>query len=428
MTNLVLLTIIGFILFMARGVVNPVTSLYAQDLGATYVLLSALGTSTSVFSVIFSYMWGRRSDVIGGRKSFMLWGIVLLTIEAACTASIPWIAAAFDLAKPVYLLFPLRLVGAVGNTAYTTANLAMLGDLLETRTTQRGQRMGWVRGSSSLGFGLMAFTAGKIADTFALNVPYYISALLLAIALLLTVVLKEERFQRVQEAHPFEWHGAWQSFLARFRDAWSVISGHDAAFDRDTVSTGPKLPLAPLLIASFLFSLMMGSVYEVWANYMKLEVGYSATIVAVLWATASTSEFPFMILSGWLSDRIGRLPMLSLGFVGWAIVIASYIVVPRMPWIVIVQLTRGMAFSAVTTASMAYAAEARGRNQRGQVSGLYSAMGGVGSIVGAAMGGTLAQLVSFHFMFGVASVAMLLGALYFAVVYRQQQRAATVAA
>lgn len=428
MTNLVLLTIIGFILFMARGVVNPVTSLYAQDLGATYVLLSALGTSTAVFSVIFSYMWGRRSDVIGGRKNFMLWGVVLLTIEAACTASIPWIAATFDLAKPVYLLFPLRLVGAVGNTAYTTANLAMLGDLLETRTTQRGQRMGWVRGSSSLGFGLMAFTAGKIADTFALNVPYYISALLLAIALLLTVVLKEERFQRAQVARPFEWHSAWQSFLSRFRDAWSVIAGHDAAFDGDTVSTGPKLPLAPLLIASFLFSLMMGSVYEVWANYMKIEVGYSATIVAVLWATASTSEFPFMILSGWLSDRIGRLPMLSLGFVGWAIVIASYIVVPMMPWIVIVQLTRGMAFSAVTTASMAYAAEARGRNQRGQVSGLYSAMGGVGSIVGAAMGGTLTQLVSFHFMFGVASVAMLLGALYFAIVYRQQQRAATVAA
>ena len=43
MTNLVVLTIIGFIMFMSQGVVGPVSSLYAQELGASYVLLSVLG-------------------------------------------------------------------------------------------------------------------------------------------------------------------------------------------------------------------------------------------------------------------------------------------------------------------------------------------------------------------------------------------------
>ncbi|NLX37250.1 MAG: MFS transporter [Chloroflexi bacterium] len=426
MTNLVLLTIIGFILFMSRGVVGPVSSLYAQELGASYVLLSVLGTTTSVFTVIASYMWGRSSDVMGSRKTFMLGGLGVLAVESTLTAMIPVFAPLLGAVQPFVWLFPLRLLGTIGTAAYSTANLAMLGDLLESHASGRGQRMGWVRGSSSAGFGLMAFTAGKIADTFAINIPYYISAALLALAFVLAVALKEERFKREKAAGSFEWHSAWQAFLARFRDAWAVIAGNDDAFDGDTVSTGPKLPLAPLLISSFLFSLMMGSVYEVWANYMKHEAGFTTTVVTMLWATASTSEFPFMILGGWLSDRVGRLPMLSLGFLGWAIVITGYIVVPVMPWIVVIQLIRGLAFSAVTATAMTYAAEARGRSQRGQVAGLYGAMGGVGSILGAAMGGTLTAWVSFHFMFGVATVAMLAGAVYFAVVeWRRRQTALT---
>jgi len=424
MTNLALLTIVGFVLFMSRGIVGPVTSLYAQDMGASLVLLSALGTTTSVFSVFLSYTWGRSSDVKGGRKAFMLIGLGLLAVEALFTAMIPVVSPGLGIARPYLLLFPTRLIGAVGQTAYSTANLAMLGDLLETRASGRGARMGLVRGSSSLGFGLMAFGAGKLSDMFAINVPFYISAGLLAIAFLLTLRLQEERFVGARRLGRFDWHSAWQSFATRISDAWSVISGHDVTLEGEAATKGPRLPLAPLLIASFLFSLMMGSVYGVWANYMKHEVGFSTTLVSVLWATASTSEFPWMIFTGWLSDRLGRLPMMSLGFLVWALIFVGYVFTPQMPWIVVIQLVRGFAFSAVTASAMTYAAEARGRSQRGQVSGLYDAMGGVGSIVGAAIGGTLAQWRGFHFMFAIAAIAMLAGAVYFASSHWRSRRAA----
>ena len=95
MTNLVVLTIIGFIMFMSQGVVGPVSSLYAQELGASYVLLSVLGTTTSIFTVIASYMWGRTSDVMGSRKAFMLGGLGVLAVQAALTASIPAFAPAY---------------------------------------------------------------------------------------------------------------------------------------------------------------------------------------------------------------------------------------------------------------------------------------------------------------------------------------------
>ena len=381
MTSLVLMTIIGFILFMSRGIVGPVSSLYAQELGASYVMLSALGTTTSVLSVIASYMWGRTSDMVGRRKAFMLSGLGLLALEALLTAMIPLYGHALPGVKPYLWLFPLHLLGAMGGAAFTTSNLAMLGDLLEGRDAQRGQRMGWVRGISSLGFGLMAFGSGKIADTFQINIPFYISSALLAVALVLALNIKEQGFAPTAAPPPFDWRTAWRSFLARFQDAWGVIVG-SKDLEGDDTAVGVKLPLAPVLISSFLFSLMMGSVYSVWANYMKNEALFSTTIVTILWATASTSEFPFMILAGWLSDRVGRLPLMGVGFLLWAVVISSYIFAPIMPWIVVVQLTRGFAFSAVTASAMAYAAEARGRSQRGQVAGLYGAAGGIGSILG----------------------------------------------
>ena len=116
----------------------------------------------------------------------------------------------------------------------------MLGDLLESRASGRGQRVGWVRGSSSAGFGLMAFTAGKIADTFAINIPFYISAALLAVAFVLALGLKEERFKRDRVPATFEWRSAWQAFLARFRDAWAVIGGRDEALTATPSAPAPS--------------------------------------------------------------------------------------------------------------------------------------------------------------------------------------------
>ena len=203
---------------------------------------------------------------------------------------------------------------------------------------------------------------------------------------------------------------------------------HQGRDDLVLAAPADRLPLAPLLISAFCFSLIMGSVYSVWANYMHSEAGFSMGATTALWATASTSELPLMMLAGWLSDRIGRLPMLSIGFGVWALVIIAYIFVPFLPWIILVQLTRGFAYSSITATSMAYAAEVRGRSQRGQVSGLYGSAGGMGAIVGAAIGGTLAQATSIKFMFGANAVVVILGAIYIAVIALRTRRQPAAAA
>jgi MFS family permease len=427
MTDYTLMTIIAFILFMSRGITGPVNSLYVASLGASYVAIGLLGTITSLTMITFSYVWGRASDHVGQRKVFLVLGLAALAVSDGLIAMAP---------SYVYL-FPLRILGAMAQAAYATSSLALMGDLLERGGEERGQstrgrRMGTFRGLSSLGFGLMAFLSGSIADWLSLRVPFGLAAFFLLVAFVLSLRVNEPSSGLTSELTM----DTGLAFLrALLRSAWLGLRSavvwlldvvrrpakkkHRVGLDVVPVPQAEnveRLPLAPLLLSAFLWSLVTGAVYAVWANYMVSELGYSQAAMSRLWALASTTEFPLMILAGWLSDRIGRLPMLSLGFLAWTLVFVGYVLVPGMPWIVFVQLTRGFAYSAFTATAMTYATEVRARAQRGRVSGMYSSAGGIGSILGSSMGGVLTQLTDFRTMIATNAALIFGGAVYLAAV------------
>jgi MFS family permease len=387
MKNVTLMTVIAFILFMSVGVTSPINSLYVQSLGASYLAIGLLGTVTSLAMIFFSYVWGRASDRLGQRRVFLVLGLATLVVSYGLIAVVPSYG----------YLFPLRVLEAVAQAAYGTASLALMGDLLERQPGELGRRMGTYRGLCSLGFGLTAFLSGSIADWLSIRVPFGLAAIFLTGAFFLSLRIEEP------SSHP-----------ARVRDRQPLPELEVASVPQPERSGRP--PLAPLLISAFLWSLVTGAVYAVWANYMVGELGYSQAGMSRLWALASLSEFPLMILAGWLSDRVGRLPMLSLGFLAWTLVFLGYVFVPVMPWIVLVQLVRGFAYSAFTATAMTYAAEVRSKSQRGQASGLYSSAGGIGAILGSSMGGALTQFTSFRIMIITNAALIFSGAVYLAVV------------
>ena len=388
--RLLILMVVIFLQFMASGLTGPLNSLYVKSLGANYALIGMLGTVGSLTTLALSYLWGYISDRTQQRKRFMMVGLAGAALRLGLMSIVP---------NYLYV-FPLRILGAIAQSAYGTTNLALMGDLLE-RQQGRGRSMGIYRGLGSLGFGLMAFIAGSIADRTSLRVPFALGSGLAAIAFLLSFAIKEPRpagHAAHDEAQPMD-----QETKER-----GEATGHKPSSEKKE----PRLPMTPLLVAAFLWSLIFSGVYSVWVNYMVEQVGYSQTMATRLWSIASTSEFPFMILTGWMSDRVGRLPMLSLGFLAWTLVFLGYVTVPVMPWIILIQLMRGFAFSAYTVTAMTYAAEVRSRESRGRASGLYSSAGGMGRIVGSTMGGTLTQVLGFVPVIRICAGLIFGGALY----------------
>jgi len=433
MNDITLMTIIAFTLFMSNGVTGPLSSLYAESLGANFVAIGLLGTVRSLAAIVFGYVWGRASDLWGQRKLFLVGSLAAVSVSYGL----------ISLAPSYRWHYPMRVLGALAQAGYGTASLALMGDLLEHRSKDRGQRMGTFRGLASLGFGLMALISGSIADRSSLRVPFVMAAVFALAACGVAFFVHEPKpggsvraYKRtlrqglrltgslvVEMSHEFK---------VSVTRAWTAVASALGRRPRSQPGAGSEdapelsqLPLAPLLVSAWLWSLVTGAVYAVWANYMVGEMGYSPATMTALWALASTSEFPLMILAGWLSDRFGRLPMLSLGFLAWAFVFAGYVVAPVLPWIVGIQLVRGFAYSAYTATAMTYASEVRSRAQRGWASGLFSAAGGIGSILGASVGGTLTQLAGFRVMFAANSVLILLGAVYLgieALRYRRKVR------
>ncbi len=379
MNTLRLITTIGFILFMSRGITGPMSSLYMEALGANYVAIGLLGAVTSLTTILFSYLWGRASDRAGNRKQFLSLGLALLALSFGAMAIIP----------QYEYLFLLNFLNAAAQAAYMTASLALMGDLLETHTEGRGRRMGVYRGLGSLGFGLMAFVAGSVAEQWSLRAPFVLATIFSTVAWLLTQAVKEPRTHSTDAPPP-------------------PPSGLD---EETVVASSSGLPLLPLLIAAFLWSLVIGAVYAVWANYMVTEIGYREAQMSRLWALASLSEVPLMILAGQLSDRVGRLPMLSAGLAAWSLVFVGYVVTPQQPWIIGVQLLRGFAYSAFTATAMTYAAEVRAREERGRAAGLYNAAGGIGSVLGSSLGGVVTQVSGFQTMILGSAAAVFGGSL-----------------
>jgi MFS family permease len=420
--NVALLTAIGFILFMSIGVTAPINSLYAESLGASYVAIGLLEAVTSLSMILSGYVWGRASDRLGQRKVFLVVGLGTLAVGQGLKA-----------AAPSYeYLFPLNILGAIAQAAYVTISLALMGDLLEQRPDEQGRRMGLYRGLGSLGFSLMAFLSGGVADRFSIRVPFVLASLVLVVASWLASSIQEPSPDPTAQVTLRDWIACFRLVLDSAREAAGAMADQFGGLIRrhpngeGLVKPGPtsttdhkgaeRLPLNPLLISTFLWSLAFGAVVTVWPNYMVGELGYTQGDVGRLWSFAAFFEFPLMILTGWLSDRIGRLPMLGLGLLAWVVVFGGYVLVPVMPWIIVIQLVRGFAYAAFTATAMTYAAEARPKSERGWASGLYNSSSGIGNVLGSFTGGALAQFTGFRTMISINAMLILVGAIYVTVV------------
>jgi hypothetical protein len=78
-----------------------------------------------------------------------------------------------------------------------------------------------------------------------------------------------------------------------------------------------------------------------WPNFMDA-LGYSKTAISSLWGLAALVEAPAMWLVGIASDWIGRIPLLVIGSLGIAFIMAGYILLSRwLAALMAVQALRG---------------------------------------------------------------------------------------
>ena len=389
-----LLTLVSAFVFVAMGFTSPVMTIYLESLGASFAQISLILTSFTLAALLANYTSGRLSDRLTRRKPLLIGGLLLLGFAYFWLSRVP----------TATLAWPVRIVEGIGSGTYATLSLAMMGDLLE-HSGRRGRSMGIFRGIGSASFAVGAVAGGWFATRFSAPVVFLIAAGCYAAAAGVMILIHERRSMgapaAAAEPPPLSAGAAPPTPLA-------APLGAPQGYPLRTLG----LP-ALFLGGVFIWTAAVGAAASMWPNAMA-HMGYDQQTISSLWGLAALIELPGMTIAGALSDTIGRAPLLAAGAFGVSLVFLGYIFVAQwLPALVGVQVLRGLSYGSYMASAMTYAAEHGNRQNRGSVSGIYSAATGGGQLAGTLTGGLVVQAFGFPPLFALCALAAVIGGVCF---------------
>ncbi len=365
-----------FCYFAAMAGFMPFLTLYYNQLGLSATEIGLLVGISPVVTFIAAPLWGGLADATRRHKPMLLATIVLATL----------VVGVFLIGTNLYQLIPvvvaLALFSAPIMPLIDNTVLAMLGDHRE--------RYGRIRLWGALGWGAVGTIGGLLVDWAGLGASFFsyffFMLLLLATAIRMPVVEQSigSRF----------WQGARSLFADR---QWTV-----------------------LLVTIFCSGVAMSITNHFLFLYVDT-LGGSRTLMGLSLTAATISEVPIFFYAERLLQRWGARGLLMASLLAQVIRVFAYALMPT-PWLILpISLLHGFTFSAMWTASVAYAGELAApkglmTTAQGMLSGVSMGLGGV---IGALIGGVVFEQWGPVALFHMAGLIALVGMLFFPLAGRQ---------
>lgn len=240
-------------------------------------------------------VFGRLGDMIGRKYTFLA-TIILMGVATFCVGLLPTYAS-IGIAAPIILvvlrmLQGLALGGEYGGAATYVAEHAPIG--------KRGFHTSWIQSTATLGLllsllvvlGCRYFTGDQF-EVWGWRIPFLLSIVLLGISTWIRLSLHEspaylkmKEEGKTSKAPIRESFGKWENLKVVLVALFSINAGQAVTFYA-----------AQFYVLFFL------------TQFLKMDpaVANSLLIISVVIGA------PFFIFFGWLSDKVGRKPVLMLG-------------------------------------------------------------------------------------------------------------------
>lgn len=240
-------------------------------------------------------VFGRLGDMIGRKYTFLA-TIILMGVATFCVGLLPTYAS-IGIAAPIILvvlrmLQGLALGGEYGGAATYVAEHAPIG--------KRGFHTSWIQSTATLGLllsllvvlGCRYFTGDQF-EVWGWRIPFLLSIVLLGISTWIRLSLHEspaylkmKKEGKTSKAPIRESFGKWENLKVVLIALFSINAGQAVTFYA-----------AQFYVLFFL------------TQFLKMDpaVANSLLIISVVIGA------PFFIFFGWLSDKVGRKPVLMLG-------------------------------------------------------------------------------------------------------------------
>jgi len=266
----------------------------SETAGFIFVLLGfAAGFAVRPFGAIF---FGRLGDLIGRKYTFLV-TILIMGLSTAVVGFLPSYAS-IGIAAPIILiglrlLQGLALGGEYGGAATYVAEHAPMG--------KRGLYTSWIQTTATMGLflsllvilGCREWLGGEAFEAWGWRIPFLVSILLLAISVWIRLSLNESPM--------------FQKMKAEGKGSSSPL--------KDSFGQWANLKIVILALLGLTVGQAVvwytGQFYTLFFLTQTLKV--DLTTANVLIALSLAIATPGFIFFGWLSDRIGRKPIIMAG-------------------------------------------------------------------------------------------------------------------
>jgi MFS family permease len=168
-----------------------------------------------------------------------------------------------------------------------------------------------------------------------------------------------------------------------------------------------KSPLLTKTLVILLFSMIVanigGSMYGPLLPLYVQELGADVGQIGVFFTLSMIAPLLFQILGGWLSDAIGRVQAMAIGSIAGLAGYIVFVISPSWGWLLLGMTGLAVATSFVGPSFQALIAEETNEGNRGRVFSVTQGIFMIVGVIGAPLGGWLADKVGFRFMFMVAA-------------------------
>lgn len=384
MTPFLTLVLIGFVArfgySMAR---SPVLPRFAQDLGAGPEMIGLIVAASTVTGVVVKLPAGALSDLIGRRSMMLLGGFFF--------AGPPFL---YPFVETPGTLVALRFLHGFATAIFGPVAAAFVADL-----SQRGraEKLGWFAAAGDLGGtlgplvgGLLLFYTASYDATF-----WTVGALGL---LPILMVLRLPRDHHADAARV--------SLAERSHQFWSGI--------REVIGSRAIIIASTLEAALYVgYGVFLGF-FPPYARAIGLNDAQIGLVMGGQLATTMLAK----PLSGRLSDRLGRKPMILVGLLLCAVTLP---VVPTLTslWLLLsVSALFGLGVAIVTPSTTALVADLVKTRRMGSAMGVFGTIWDCGEAAGPIMAGFLIASLSYAPAFGLIAIFMAAIAVLFLVAVR----------
>jgi SET family sugar efflux transporter-like MFS transporter len=320
------------------------------------LLIGLVGGLPTVVGLLTVNLWGALSDRWHRRLPIIAMGFAAQAI-------------AFILYLSIRDTLSFLLVTCVAS-AFSTAAVPMANAYLTQATTRKGSAVSLLLAASSFGWFFGAIGGGFLFDIVQMQGLFLLGAVMYAIGgLLIVAIARRIPIDAPTTAEP---------------PSLSAVPG---------VSKIPMWRFIIILcLAIGLGTLGVNTFSYFFSIYMLNDIGGTAAMLGIGNGFASLSGLGVTLLAGYGSDRIGRKPVILLGFIGYAVFWLVFAAVFD-PWIAALLWIIPI-YPLVYTGSYGAAADVSSLARRGRAMTAIATAFSIGTGIGPIVGGALVQLVT----------------------------------